>query len=216
MDSTELAARIDHTLLTPEATADDVRRLVAEGAELGVASVCVTASMVTVAVEASGGVVPVAAVVGFPSGAHPATVKSAEARQVVEQGAAEIDVVADLGLIATGAWQPLVEHLEQVRRAAGDAVLKVILESGLWSDEVLTRAVQASVAAGADFVKTSTGFHPCGGATPSAVRTMAEAAAGRAAVKASGGIRDRSTAETMLTAGASRLGCSSTRAVLAG
>ncbi|MGE0795279.1 MAG: deoxyribose-phosphate aldolase [Acidimicrobiia bacterium] len=158
----------------------------------------------------------VASVVGFPSGAHPTEVKVAEARRAVADGAAELDVVIDLGAAAAGDWAAVEAELDAVRRAAPHAVLKVIVESALWTRGQLVAACAAAEAAGADMVKTSTGFHPAGGADVEAVATMAAAVGGRLGVKASGGIRDAATALAMVDAGATRLGCSATRAILDG
>jgi deoxyribose-phosphate aldolase len=213
----ELAARCDHTLLAPEATEERIAALVAEGIDLAVASVCVTARMVPVAIAYAGSRVPVCSVVGFPSGAHVSDVKAAETAEAVDGGAAEIDVVADLGAVAAGEWDAVTRDIEAVRAACGGRVLKVIVEAGLWDPERLATVCLAAVDAGADFVKTSTGFHAgAGGATVDAVRTMAAAVHGRALVKASGGIRTTDDALAMLAAGADRIGCSATRAIVDG
>lgn len=215
MDRATLARLVDHTLLRPEATAADVAALCEEATELGVAAVCVNPSVLPLATPPGEGI-GIAAVVGFPSGAHRPEVKAREAELAVLAGATELDVVADLGRLAAGAWSEVEADLAAVRRVAPDVVLKVILESALLGDDDLTRACRVAVAAGADLVKTSTGFHPAGGATVAAVRTMRAAVGDEAGVKASGGIRDTATAVAMLEAGATRLGCSATRAVLAG
>lgn len=202
---------IDHTLLRPEATTADVATLCAEAVELGVKAVCVSPSQLPVTVELT-----VAAVCGFPSGAHTAEVKAAEAARAVRDGAGEIDVVVDLGLAAAGDWTGVEAELSVVRAAVPGVVLKVILESALLGDEALTAACHAAEAAGADFVKTSTGFHPSGGATVHAVEVMAAAVGGRLGVKASGGIRSSEDALAMVAAGATRLGTSRSAEILAG
>jgi len=197
MDRATLAATVDHTLLKPEATAAQVAMLVAEAAELGTFSVCVSPSRLPLRVPAG---LVVCAVVGFPSGAHAPEVKAAEAALAIERGAGEIDMVIDLGRAVVGDWAAVEADVASVRAAcAGRALLKVIIESG-----------------GAQYVKTSTGFHPAGGASFGAVRTMRATVGDRLGVKASGGIRDTITALAMLGAGASRLGLSGTRAVLDG
>lgn len=218
MDRSSLAGMIDHTLLAPEATPDDVRRLCDEAAELGVAAVCVSPSMVAVAVDAlAGGSPAVASVVGFPSGAHLPAIKAAEAATAVGDGAAEIDVVAGLGLVTADDRVGLVAELASVRAVAPPpVVLKVIVESALLADDQLAWVCRAAVDAGADMVKTSTGFHPAGGATTHAVRHMRAVVGPDVGVKASGGIRDAATALAMVEAGASRLGASRTREILAG
>ncbi len=204
----QLAAFVDHTLLKPEATAADVAALVTEAAELGVYAVCVSPTMVPAAVQAGAGV-RVASVAGFPSGKHVSAVKAHEAALAVASGAAEIDMVIDVGAALAGDLDGVRADIAAVRDAVGGAVLKVIVESSalLALADELCRAAED---AGADFVKTSTGFHPTGGASVRAVALMAEA------VKASGGIRTAADALAMLDAGATRLGLSGTRAVLDG
>jgi deoxyribose-phosphate aldolase len=215
----QLAALVDHTLLKPEATRGNVAALVAEGVELGVYAVCVSPSMVPVAV-AAGGALPVAAVAGFPSGKHASAVKAHEAAQAVAVGAAEIDMVIDVGAAVAGDIVAVRSDIEAVRAAVPRAVLKVIVESavllGLADGRTLADVCRAAEDAGADFVKTSTGFHPAGGASPDAVALMAQTVGGRLGVKASGGIRTAADAVAMLDAGATRLGLSGTRAVLDG
>ena len=215
----QLAALVDHTLLKPEATGADVVALVAEARELGVYAVCVSPSMVPVAVAAGGGL-RVAAVAGFPSGKHMSAVKAQEAAQAVAAGAGEIDMVIDVGAAVSGEVDAVRSDIEVVRAAAGAAVLKVIVESAVLLSRVgdctLADVCRAAEDAGADFVKTSTGFHPAGGASVAAVAVMAETVGGRLGVKASGGIRTAADAIAMVDAGATRLGLSGTRAVLDG
>lgn len=215
----QLAAFVDHTLLKPEATEADVAALVAEAAELGVYAVCVSPSMVPVAVRAGAGV-RVASVAGFPSGKHLPAVKAHEAALAVASGATEIDMVIDVGAALSGNIDAVRSDVRAVRSAIGGAVLKVIVESAallaLADEATLARVCRASEDAGADFVKTSTGFHPAGGASVRAVALMAETVGGRLGVKASGGIRSSADALAMLDAGATRLGLSGTRAVLDG
>jgi deoxyribose-phosphate aldolase len=220
----QLAALVDHTLLKPEATDADVVALVAEATELGVYAVCVSPSMVPIAFQASGaagaGGVRVAAVAGFPSGKHVSSVKALEAARAVASGASEIDMVIDVGAALAGDIDAVRCDIEAVRAAAAGAVLKVIVESavllGHKSSGALADVCRAAEDAGADFVKTSTGFHPAGGASVGAVTLMAETLGGRLGVKASGGIRTAADAVAMLRAGATRLGLSGTRAVLDG
>jgi deoxyribose-phosphate aldolase len=220
----QLAALVDHTLLKPEATDADVVALVAEGTELGVYAVCVSPSMVPTAVKASGaagaGGVRVAAVAGFPSGKHVSEVKALEAARAVASGASEIDMVIDVGAALAGDIDAVRRDIEAVRAATAGAVLKVIVESavllGHASPGTLADVCRAAEDAGADFVKTSTGFHPAGGASVRAVALMSETVGGRLGVKASGGIRTAADAVAMLDAGATRLGLSGTRTVLDG
>jgi deoxyribose-phosphate aldolase len=216
----QLAALVDHTLLKPEATRADVAALVAEAAELGAYAVCVSPSMVPVAVDAGGGGVRVAAVAGFPSGKHVSAVKAQEAAVAVASGASEIDMVIDVGAALAGDLDAVRSDIEAVRAAVAEAVLKVIVESavllGQADAHTLAAVCRAAEDARADFVKTSTGFHPAGGASVRAVALLAETVGGRLGVKASGGIRTAADAVAMLDAGATRLGLSGTRAVLDG
>ena len=209
----ELAAMIDHTLLKPEATDADVRALVAEAADLGTYSVCVSPSMLPLTDDL--GDVKVATVCGFPSGNHTAAAKAAEAAESSQLGADEVDMVINIGLLKEGRADLVESEIRAVREAT-TGLLKVIIESAALTDEEIVAACRAAEAAGADFVKTSTGFHPAGGASAHAVALMAETVGGRLGVKASGGIRDYATANAMVEAGATRLGLSGTRAVLDG
>jgi deoxyribose-phosphate aldolase len=215
----QLAALVDHTLLKPEATGADVAALVAEGRELGVYAVCVSPSMVPVAVAAGGGL-RVAAVAGFPSGKHVSAIKAQEAAAAVASGAGEVDMVIDVGAALDGDIDAVRTDIAAVRAAVATAVLKVIVESavllGRGGDSTLADVCRAAEDAGADFVKTSTGFHPAGGASVHAVAVMADSVGGRLGVKASGGIRTAADAIAMVEAGATRLGLSGTRAVLDG
>lgn len=215
-DRSAVAATIDHTLLAPTASAGQVLELVLEGRELGVAAVCVSPTRVALAVQHAGDVA-VAAVCGFPSGAHRPAVKAAEAALAVQEGAREIDVVIDLGLAADGDWAAVEADLAAVRGAVPPPLLlKVIVESAALSEDDVVLACRAAEAAGADMVKTSTGFHPAGGHTVDAVRLLRATVGDRLGVKASGGIRTAAQALSALDAGASRLGCSATRAILEG
>jgi deoxyribose-phosphate aldolase len=216
-----VAALVDHTLLKPEATTADVVALVTEAAALGVYAVCVSPSMVPVAVNALPGAGPrVAAVAGFPSGKHLPAVKAYEAAQAAASGAGEIDMVIDVGAALANDLDSVRLDIETVRAAVPDAVLKVIVESavllGQSGERVLADVCRVAEDAGADFVKTSTGFHPAGGASLRAVAVMAATVDGRLGVKASGGIRTATDAVAMLEAGATRLGLSGTRVVLDG
>jgi len=208
-----LASMIDHTLLKPEATSADVAALVAEARSLGVLAVCVSPSMLPL--EAAG--LAVATVCGFPSGAHASSVKAGEAGLAVANGADEIDMVIDIGAARAGQWARVEADVVAVRTAVpAPLVLKVIVESALLDDDALVAACRTARDAGADFVKTSTGFHPAGGASEHAVRLMADAVGGRLGVKASGGIRTTQQALAMVTAGATRLGLSASAQILSG
>jgi len=215
MERAALAARIDHTLLAPEATADDVVALCEEATDLGVAAVCVSPSHLPIR-EGLGAGIGIATVIGFPSGAHQPAVKAHEAEVAVDAGATELDMVLNLGLAKAGQWRAVGHDIAAVRDAARDVVLKVIVESACLTDAELVEACRVAEGSDADYVKTSTGFHPSGGASLDAVRTMHATVGHRLGIKASGGIRDAATALAMLDAGATRLGCSATRAILDG
>ncbi|MFM6973788.1 MAG: deoxyribose-phosphate aldolase [Agromyces sp.] len=210
---TNLAALIDHTLLRPEATREEVLALIAEAAQLGTYSACISPSMLPVEVPPP---VKLAVVCGFPSGAHDASVKAAEAGRAAELGADEIDMVINLGAALDGQFNVIEDEIRGVREAASGVVLKVILETAVLDDATIVACCKAAEASGADFVKTSTGFHPAGGATEHAVALMRATVGDRLGVKASGGIRTRDDAERMIAAGANRLGVSATAALLAG
>ena len=208
----DLAAMVDHTLLKPEATAADGAALIEEGRELGVLAVCVSPSMLPIRAEG----MLTAVVAGFPSGKHHSLIKGSEARLAVQQGADEVDMVIDVGAAIAGDYNAVLADIVTVREGIGNAVLKVIIESAALSDEAIVEVCRAAETAGANFVKTSTGFHPAGGASVEAVRLMAQTVGGRLGVKASGGIRTTDAALAMIDAGATRLGLSGTRAVLDG
>ncbi|MCC2314454.1 deoxyribose-phosphate aldolase [Cellulomonas xiejunii] len=220
IDAVGLARLVDHTLLKPEATRADVEALVAEGVRLGVYSVCVSPSFLPLEIPVGLDGAPdllVATVCGFPSGKHHSDVKAAEAARAVRDGADEVDMVIDVGAAKEGRFADVQQDIAAVRAAApAPTVLKVIIESAALTDDEIVRVCQAAEAAGADFVKTSTGFHPAGGASVHAVELMARTVGGRLGVKASGGVRTAADALAMVQAGATRLGLSGTAAVLAG
>jgi deoxyribose-phosphate aldolase len=213
-----VAALVDHTLLKPEATEADVIALVAEAVDLGVYAVCVSPTMIATAKSVASPDLHIASVVGFPSGKHVSTIKADEAAHAVQAGADEIDMVIDVGTALSDRMDLVRADVALVRRATDAAVLKVIVESAallsLGSEQMLIDACKAAEDAGADFVKTSTGFHPSGGASVRAVELMAATVGDRLGVTASGGIRTAANATAMLDAGATRLGLSGTRAVL--
>jgi len=209
----EVARMIDHTLLKPEATAEQVTRLVEDATALGCFSVCVSPSLLPVATPEQ---LKLAVVCGFPSGAHAAEIKAEEAALAQRSGVDEVDMVINLAFAVTNRFDQTESEIRAVREAAPNVLLKVIIESAALTDEQIVGACQAAERAGADYVKTSTGFHPAGGASVHAVELMARTVGGRLGVKASGGIRDAATALAMIDAGATRLGLSSSAAVLEG
>jgi len=213
-DRAAVARMVDHTLLKPEATPADVAALVAEARDLGVYSVCVSPSMLPID-PATLGDVKVATVCGFPSGKHHSAIKAAEAARSVADGADEVDMVIDVAAAVEGRFADVEADIAAVRAAVpAPRVLKVIIESAALSDDAIVGACRAAEAAGADFVKTSTGFHPTGGASVHAVELMAATVGGRLGVKASGGIRTGAAARALIAAGATRLGLSGTATVL--
>ena len=221
MKKTDVAAMIDHTLLKPESTPDDFAALVEEAKGLGVLAVCVSPSALPL--KDTGDLV-IATVCGFPSGAVAPQIKTAEAALAVEQGAQEVDMVINIGAAKAGLWadveadiRGVVEAVADAAKKAGhDALVKVIIESAALEDDEIVAACEASVRAGAHFVKTSTGFHPAGGASAHAVAIMRKTVGEALGVKASGGIRSAEAAHEMIEAGASRLGLSGSAAVLEG
>lgn len=209
---------IDHTLLKPEATESDIKKLCAEAREYQFYSVCVNSSYVELASkELSGSNTKVCAVVGFPLGAMELNSKAFEADQACLQGATEIDMVIHVGALKEGRFDYVANDIAAVVSVAADydAKVKVILETCLLTKEEIIKACQLAVQAGADFVKTSTGFST-GGATPEDVSLMRSTVGDRAQVKASGGIRDIKRAQEMIAAGADRLGTSASIAIVLG
>lgn len=212
-----IAKTIDHTLLKPEATKEQIDVLCEEAAEHGFASVCVNPYRVKQAAEKLAGTdVKVCTVIGFPLGASATEVKAAETKTAIEHGATEIDMVINIGALKDGDFDTVEKDIKAVTASAqGKALVKVIIETCLLTDEEKKKACELSVAAGADYVKTSTGFST-GGATEDDIRLMRETVGPKMGVKASGGVRNERDAMTMLKAGATRLGASSGVAIVSG
>lgn len=209
---------IDHTLLKPEATETDIKKLCAEAREYQFYSVCVNSSYVELAaMELSGSQTKVCAVVGFPLGAMELNSKAFEADQACLHGAKEIDMVIHIGALKEGRYEYVSNDIAAVVSVAADydATVKVILETCLLTKEEIVKACELAVQAGAHFVKTSTGFSS-GGATADDVALMRTTVGNRAQVKASGGIRDIQKANEMIAAGADRLGTSASIAIVQG
>ncbi len=211
----ELAARIDHSVLKPEASSADIvagARLVRA---LGVGFYCVQPSRVMLAArELAGAATRVVTVIGFPHGCDLPQTKASGAARAIEQGAAEIDMVLNYAALLDRDARVASDDVAAVVRACAHAPLKVIVESALLDDAQLELACRIAVDAGAAFVKTSTGFHPAGGASEHAVRSMRRVVGASIGVKASGGIRTLADALAMISAGASRIGTSGTEAIL--
>ncbi len=208
MDKKTIASMIDHTLLKPEATPAQVEKLCAEAAEYHFASVCVNPVYIPLAARLLDGTgVKVCCVVGFPLGAIAPEQKAAEAASCAAMGAEELDMVIHVGAAKAGDWALVQRDIAGVVKAAAGRTVKVIIETCLLTDEEKVKACEAAKAAGADFVKTSTGFSS-GGATTHDIALMRKTVGPEMGVKASGGIRDYATAMAMIEAGANRIGAS--------
>ncbi|MCR4426401.1 MAG: deoxyribose-phosphate aldolase [Firmicutes bacterium] len=215
--NTKLASMIDHTLLKPDATEAQIRKVCEEAIQYRFASVCVNPTNVALCASLLKGTgVRVCTVIGFPLGATTPTAKAMETRDAIANGAQEVDMVINVGALKSGNYDLVKRDIQAVvDAAAGKAVTKVILETALLSDEEKIRACLIAKYAGADFVKTSTGFGP-GGATAEDIALMRRTVGESMGVKASGGIRDTQTAEKMVKAGATRIGASASVAIVKG
>jgi len=213
----DVAKYIDHTLLKPDAKKEDFDKLVEEAKEYNFYSVCVNSSWVPYVYKKLRGTrIKVTAVVGFPLGAMTSRAKAFETRNVIEEGASEIDMVLNIGALKSGDLKFVEEDIKAVRRATrSNTILKVILETGFLTDDEKVIACQIAKNAGADFVKTSTGFGK-GGATVHDIALMRRTVGEKMGVKASGGVRDFETAVAMIQAGATRIGASSSVAIVTG
>jgi deoxyribose-phosphate aldolase len=216
----QLASYIDHTLLKAEATSMQVMRLCEEALEYGFASVCVNSRFVRLAADVLAGSTAVCSVIGFPLGAASTQTKTAEANRAVLDGARELDVVMAIGAAKAGKWDEVVDDLAAVVDVANTVdergvIVKVIIECCLLTDTEKVAACEAAVRAGADFVKTSTGFLG-GGATAEDVQLMRRVVGPNMGVKASGGIKTAMDALCMIEAGATRIGTSNGVAIVRG
>lgn len=211
----ELAEYIDHTLLKPEASGAEIDVICEQALEYGFASVCVNPNYAErVSKKLSGSGTRTCCVIGFPFGTHAKEIKAAETEKAIDDGAEEVDMVIDIANIKNGDWKKAYEDILSVVSAAkGKALVKVIIETALLTDEEKVGICTVSRLAGADFVKTSTGYSK-GGATVEDVELMRRTVGGDMGVKASGGIRSFGDAVRMLNAGASRLGCSAGVAIV--
>lgn len=209
MDSKEVAAMIDHTILSPEATKEDIIEKCQEAREYGFASVCVNPTFVRlVNKKLKRSSVKVCTVIGFPLGGSTSEAKAFAARNAVKKGADEIDMVINIGAIKSKAWSIVRDDIKSVVNAVGNKLVKVILETCYLTDGEKKKACQAAKEAGADFVKTSTGFGTAG-ATVKDIKLIKEVVGDELEVKASGGVRSLEDAKKMIEAGATRIGASS-------
>ncbi len=207
----KISKYIDHTLLSTTATEADIRKLCQEALDNDFASVCVNGDYVELAsslVHREGSTVKVTAVVGFPLGAMSTTAKVDECREAIFCGADEIDMVINLSWLKDKQYDKISYELERMRTTCGSKILKVILETCELTDQEIEKACALCKAASCDFVKTSTGFDPKGGATVHAVEVMKKICGDFPHIKAAGGIRDRKTMDEMIKAGATRIGTS--------
>ncbi|HEL1960564.1 TPA: deoxyribose-phosphate aldolase [Streptococcus suis] len=207
---------IDHTILKPETTQEQVEKILAEAKEYNFASVCVNPTWVALAAESlKDSDVKVCTVIGFPLGANTPAVKAFETKDAISNGADEIDMVINIGALKTGNYDLVLEDIKAVVAASGDKLVKVIIEACLLTDDEKVKACQLSQEAGADYVKTSTGFST-GGATVADVALMRKTVGPDMGVKASGGARSYEDAIAFIEAGASRIGASSGVAIMNG
>ncbi len=210
----EIAKLVDHTMLKADATSETIKRYCSEAKEYGFASVCVnTCQVPLVAQELKGSSVAVCCVVGFPLGAMLASAKAFEAAEAVNAGADEVDTVINIGAMKDKNYDLVRDDIKAVVEASKGKVVKVILENCLLTKEEIVKACELSIEAGADFVKTSTGFST-GGAVTEDVALMKQTVGNRAKVKASGGIRTPEEAKAMVEAGADRIGAGNGIALL--
>ena len=207
MELCELLKTVDHTLLRPDAGWEEIRTLCDDAVAYQTASICIAPAYVQQAARYLDGRLPVCTVVGFPNGYTTTDAKEFEAKEAIAMGAAEIDMVANIGWIKDHRYDSLLEEIRRLREACGSRILKVIIETCLLTDEEKIAMCQVVTQAGADFIKTSTGFST-GGATPHDVKLLADQVGPGVQVKAAGGIRTLEDACTLLDLGASRLGTS--------
>lgn len=208
MDAKTVLAHVDHTLLKPEATEVQIKTLCQEALDYGTASICIHPRYVPLAVTVLQGKMPVCTVIGFPLGAMTTEAKVFEARNAVAMGADEIDMVISIGDLKDENFDMIEAEIRAVKEAVGKRILKVIIETCLLTDEEKRRMCHIVEKAGADYIKTSTGFSS-GGATAADVALFAEEAQGRIKIKAAGGIKTYDDMLTFLSLGADRLGSSS-------
>lgn len=213
MEKREIFRFIDHTLLKQDAVWEQIREICLQGMECGAASVCIPPSFVKQAADFVEGKLPICTVIGFPNGYQTTTVKAFEAAEAVKDGAAEIDMVINIGWAKVKRYDDILQEIDTVKDACGGKLLKVIIETCLLTEEEKTDLCDVVSRSKAEFIKTSTGFAG-GGATLEDIRLFKKYVTGDTKIKAAGGIRTVADAEAFLAAGADRLGASSLLAML--
>lgn len=207
MDKKEVLSKVDHTLLAQVATWADIKQILDDAMKYEVASACIPAAYVKQAAEYVHGKLAICTVIGFPNGYSTMATKVFEAGDAVDNGADEVDMVINIGFLKDGRYDEVEEEIRQIHQACKGKLLKVIIETCLLTDDEKEKACRCAMAAGADFVKTSTGFST-GGATEHDVALMRSVVGDKLGVKASGGVRTPEDAEKFIAAGATRLGTS--------
>ena len=215
MTNQEILARVDHTLLKADATKADIKKICEEAMENNTASICINPGYIEYAVGIMGDKIPVCTVIGFPLGAMTTAAKVFEAKDAIEKGAQEVDMVINISRAKDADWEYITEEIRQIKQACGDKILKVIIETCLLTDEEKIALCKCVTDAGADFIKTSTGFSTAG-ATFHDVELFAKYCEGKCKIKAAGGIRTRDDMEKFIALGAERLGTSSAIKILNG
>lgn len=207
MNTQEILAKVDHTLLAQNAKWEEIRQILDDGMKYGTASACIPPSFVARAAEYVGGRLPICTVIGFPNGYNTAAVKAYEAKDAVQNGADEIDMVINIGDVKDGRFDAVENEIRLVKEACGGKLLKVIIETCLLTDEEKIKLCEIVTAVGAEYIKTSTGFSS-GGATFDDVALMRKHCGAEVKVKAAGGISSFDDAERFISLGADRLGTS--------
>lgn len=208
MEINEILSKVDHTLLSTTATWNEIREIIDDGIKYGTASVCIPASYVKKAAEYANGRVAICTVIGFPNGYDTTEAKVFMAKNAIENGADEVDMVINLGWVKDGLYDNVLNEIRSIKEACGDKILKVIIECCKLTNDEKAEMCRVVSASGADYIKTSTGFGG-GGATREDVELMAKYSAPHLKIKAAGGIKSLADAEDFIALGASRLGTSS-------
>lgn len=207
MEINEILSKCDHTLLSVNATEEDIKSICDDGLKYGTASVCIPTCYVKLAKEYTKGKLPICTVIGFPNGYSKTEVKIFEAEEAVLDGADEIDMVINIGMLKSGNFSSVLDEIKRVKAAVGDKILKVIIETCLLTESEKVKMCKIVSESGADFIKTSTGFS-LSGATLQDIELMKKNVATNLKIKAAGGISSIADAENFINAGASRLGTS--------